>query len=115
MVAPFSELPVACCRLPVVGCRLSVVQPQLATRNWQLATGNLSLHMIARGVLLVGHVVHPLDALAVERLDDGDVRHRRGPRGAVPVLLAGRTPDDVAGPDLHDRASLALHQTASGG
>jgi hypothetical protein len=41
---------------------------------------------------------------AIELFGDGDVRHGRGGRGAVPVLLAGRDADDVAGPDLLDRA-----------
>ena len=40
---------------------------------------------------------------------------RRGRRRAVPVLLAGREPDDVAGPDLLDRAALALRPAAAGG
>ena len=35
--------------------------------------------------------------------------------GAVPVLLAGREPDDVAGADLLDRPALALHPAAAGG
>ena len=49
------------------------------------------------GVLLVADLLHPVDGLAVERFLDGDVRHRRGRRRAVPVLLAGREPDHVAG------------------
>src|SRR3954469_20117584 len=49
-------------------------------------------------VLLVGDVLHPLDHLAVEPLLDGDVGHRRGGRRPVPVLLARREPDHVAGP-----------------
>ena len=35
-------------------------------------------------------------------------RHRGRRRSAVPVLLAGREPDDVAGADLLDRPALAL-------
>ena len=45
---------------------------------------------------------------------DGDVRHRRDWRGAVPVLFAGRDPDHVAGPDFLDGAAPALHATAAG-
>ena len=37
---------------------------------------------------------------------NGDVRHGRGRRGAVPVLLARREPDHVARPDFLDRAAL---------
>ena len=52
--------------------------------------------------------------LAVELFLDGDVGHGRGRRGAVPVLLARREPDDIAGPDLLDRAALALDPAAAG-
>ena len=33
----------------------------------------------------------------------------------MPVLLAGREPDDVARPDFFDRPTLALHPTYAGG
>src|SRR5439155_21082174 len=59
-------------------------------------------------VLFVGNLLQPLDGLAVELLLDGEVRHRRGRGGAVPVLLAGREPDNVAGADLLDRPAPAL-------
>src|SRR3954471_13168197 len=39
-------------------------------------------------VLLVGDVFEPVDGLAIELLLDGDVRHRRGWRRAVPMLFA---------------------------
>jgi hypothetical protein len=65
-------------------------------------------------VLLVGDVRHPLDQLAVERLLDGDVRHGRGWRGAVPVLLAGPEPDHVAGMDRFDWAAFPLDSPAAG-
>src|SRR5690348_6663517 len=66
-------------------------------------------------VLRVADVLHPVDDLAVERFLDGDVGHRRGRRGAVPMAVAGRTPDRVAGADLLDRAVLALRPAAAGG
>jgi hypothetical protein len=67
------------------------------------------------GVLLfVGHFLHPVGALAVEPFDKGDVGHRRGGCGTVPVLLPRRKPDDVTRMDFFDRAYPALHPAASG-
>src|SRR5262249_24319824 len=65
-------------------------------------------------VLFVADRFHPVHRLAVELFLDGDVRHGRGRRGAVPVLLARREPDHVARPDLLDRAAPALGQAAAG-
>jgi len=59
-------------------------------------------------VLLVGDLLHPIGALPVERLHDRDVRHGDRGRGAVPVLLAGRDPREVAHPDLVDGVSPPL-------
>src|SRR5207244_8836145 len=59
-------------------------------------------------ILLVGDFLHPGHDLAVERLLDGDVGHRAGRRRAVPMLVLGRAPDDVAGADLDDRLAVAL-------
>src|SRR6185369_2353071 len=53
-------------------------------------------------VVVVAHLLHPLDRLAVELLLDGDVSHRGRRRRAVPVLLAARDPDHVARTDLLD-------------
>ena len=41
--------------------------------------------------------------------------HGGGRRGTVPMLFARREPDDVAGPDLLDRAALALRPAAARG
>src|SRR3954468_17145749 len=68
-----------------------------------------------RAVLRVGDVLHPVDHLPVERFLNGDVRHRRGGRRAVPVLLVRRAPDHVPGPDLLHRAPFALHEAEAGG
>src|SRR5690348_11289638 len=65
-------------------------------------------------VLRVADVLHPVDDLAVERFLDGDVGHRRGRRGAMPVAVARRAEDHVAGADLLDRAVLALRPAAAG-
>src|SRR4051812_2827315 len=40
--------------------------------------------------------------------------HRLGRRRAMPVLLAGRKPHDIAGPDFLDRPALALHPAKAG-
>src|SRR5207237_3954680 len=65
-------------------------------------------------VLLVADVLHPVDHLAVLLFLNGDMGHGRGRRSAVPVLLAGRKPNHITGPDLLDRAALALSPAASG-
>src|SRR5213593_1458949 len=63
-------------------------------------------------VLLVSHMLEPLDCLAIEGLLDSDVLHRVLGPGAVPVLLTGGELHDVAGVDLLDRAALTLHEPA---
>src|SRR3954469_5884326 len=64
--------------------------------------------------LIVADLLHPVDALSVEGLGDRDVGHRGGGGRAVPVLLAGRNPDHVAGADLLLRAAFALGPAAAG-
>src|SRR4051812_29536237 len=56
-------------------------------------------------VLFVAHLFHPVDGLTVELFLHGEVRHDRGRRGAVPMLLTRREPDHVTGPNFPDRAS----------
>ena len=51
-------------------------------------------------VLLVAHLLHPLHSRAVAMLRNGDVRHGRVRRRAVPVLLTGGDPHDVSGSNL---------------
>src|SRR6266581_2941864 len=65
-------------------------------------------------VLLVGDFLHPVDHLSVEFLLDRDMGHRGGGRCAMPMLLAWRAPDHVAGSDDLDGAAPALHKTAAG-
>src|SRR4051812_13425559 len=64
-------------------------------------------------VLLVADFLHPVDSSAVEPLLNGDVRH--GCRGcrAVPMLLARRERDHVAGSNLLDGAAPALRAAAA--
>jgi len=66
-------------------------------------------------ILLVGDRLQPVHGLAVELFLNGDVRHRRGRRGTVPVLLAGRYPDYVAWTDFLNWSALALNASAAGG
>src|SRR5215207_7903759 len=78
--------------------------------GWHLAR----LHGPRSGlVLFVGDLLHPVDGKAVECLLNGDVRHRRGRRGAVPVFLIGLEPDHISRMDFLDRAALALYQAAA--
>src|SRR5207244_11498605 len=65
-------------------------------------------------VLFVADLLHPVDGLAVELFHNRDVRHGRGWRRAVPMLLTRRAPDHVTGPNLLDRTAPALHQAAAG-
>src|SRR5688572_22693492 len=60
-------------------------------------------------VLLVADMLQPVDGLAVELLVDGGVRQGRRRRGAVPVLFAGRDPDDIARADFLDRPAPPLY------
>src|SRR5438132_4051148 len=66
-------------------------------------------------VLFVADFFHPVHDLAVECFLNGDMRHGCGGRRTMPMLFARRKPDHVAGVYLLDRASLALHPTATGG
>jgi hypothetical protein len=63
-------------------------------------------------ILFVADLFHPLDNLAVELFLNGDVRHGRGRCSPMPVLLAGRKPDHITGPDLLDRSAVALKPPA---
>src|SRR6266704_3185698 len=65
-------------------------------------------------VLLVADLFLPVDVVAVERFRNGDMRHRGRRCGAVPVLLAGWKPDDIAGTDFFDRSALALRPAKAG-
>ena len=65
--------------------------------------------------MLIAHLLHPVDNLAIERFLNGNVRHRGRRCGAVPVFLAGRKPHHVAGSDFFDRGAPALYQPRAGG
>ena len=68
----------------------------------------LMLRKELQSILFVADLLHPVHDLAVEFFLDGDVRHRGRRRGPVPVLLAGREPDHVAGVDFLDHDSATV-------
>src|ERR1051325_10225063 len=65
-------------------------------------------------IILVGHLLHPLDMLAVERFLHRDVHHAGIGTGAMPVFLVRRDPYGVARLDLANRPALRLHATDAG-
>jgi hypothetical protein len=65
--------------------------------------------------LLVADLFHPIDTFAVELFHDCDVRHCNGRCATVPMLLARRTPDSIAGPDFLFGLAPTLRPAASGG
>jgi hypothetical protein len=78
--------------------------------NWtDLVPGRMSAL-----ILLVADLLHPVDDFAVELFLGCDVRHGRSRRSTMPMFLARRKPDHIAGPDFFDGATLALHSTATG-
>ena len=64
--------------------------------------------------MFVADLFHPVDNLTVELFLNSDVRNGRGGRSPMPVLLAGREPDHITGPDLFDKSALALNPAAPG-
>ena len=64
-------------------------------------------------VLLIADLFQPVDYLAVLLFLNGDVHHRRGRRGPMPMLLAGRKPDYIAGPNFFDWTGPALGASAA--
>ena len=66
-------------------------------------------------ILLVADLFQPVHGPAIQLFLDGDVRQGGGRRGAVPMFLAGRKPDDVAGPDFFNRPAPALCASAASG
>src|SRR5215207_8942585 len=66
----------------------------------QPARGGAGCSPRSGAILRVADVFQPVDDLAVERFRNRDVRPRYGWRRAVPVLLAGPEPNDIARLDL---------------
>ena len=105
---------ISICTSCSVGSRRAIVVP--SERRCR-AGGGVSfrfVHELCSLVLFVADLFHPVDHFAVELFLNGDVGHRRGWRGAVPMLLAGRNPDHVARPDFLDRAAPTLRPAATG-
>jgi hypothetical protein len=73
-----------------------------------------TIQRLLRTVLLIADMFHPVNNLAILLLLDGDVRHARRRRSAVPMLFAWREPDDITGPDLLDWSTFALSPPAPG-
>src|SRR3982750_3776455 len=65
-------------------------------------------------ILLVGDMLHPGDGRAVERFLDRDVSHGGRVGRAVPMLVIGRAPYDVAGADLDPLLAFALGPAGAG-
>jgi len=66
-------------------------------------------------ILFVADLFHPVDNLTVELFLNGDVRHGRGRRGSMPVLLTRRKPDHITRTDFLDRPAPTLRPAATGG
>src|SRR6476660_4735468 len=105
----------------------SVGLPMLASGTFSIRTSPALYITVARMVLFlesvggwagavfgVGHLFHQVDDLSVECFLDGDVRHCRRRRRAVPMTMVGRAPQDVARVDLDDRPAFALRPALAG-
>src|SRR5947208_6902471 len=73
-----------------------------------------SLAPVSKLILFVTDLFHPVDDFTVELFLNGDVCHGCGWRSAMPMLLAGRKPDHITGPDFLDRATPTLRPPESG-
>jgi hypothetical protein len=78
---------------------LRIIPQSAVKRSLQLFGSQLSqLPTINFSVLFVADFFHPVDRFAVQRLLNGDVRHRGRRRSVVPMLLTGWNPDHIARP-----------------
>src|SRR4051812_31466712 len=90
--------------------RETSIQP-LCRGRWPVRLGPRPARTCA--VLLIADVLQPVHQLPIQRLLNCDMRQGRFWRGAMPMLLSGREPDNVAGMNFFDRAALALHPAAA--
>src|SRR6478735_3567044 len=84
-----------------VGCWI-VASGTFSIRTWWapgITVARIGLLLLLIGeageVFLVGNVLHPGHGRTVEALLDRDMGHGGGRRGAVPVLVLGRAPQDA--------------------
>src|SRR5438876_10468961 len=73
----------------------------------------LSLSRRSGLILFVADLFHPVGGLAVELFLNGDVRHGRSWRSAMPVFLSRRNPDHVSRTDFLDWTGPASYPTAA--
>src|SRR6266699_4552583 len=73
-----------------------------------LACATVVAEAALRAVLFVANFFHPVNGQACEALLNGDVRHGRGGRGAVPVFLPRLKPDHVPRMNVLNRTTPAL-------
>src|SRR5438876_6076530 len=76
-----------------------------------------ALHLqsrLASAILLITDVFHPIDHLAVERFLNGDMRHCRRRRSAMPMFFARREPYYIARPNFLNRAAPTLNPPKAG-
>src|SRR4051794_23635753 len=84
-----------------------------AEASWPVARYCL-VGMLDGEILFVRHMLQPRDRGAVQRLLDGDVRHRGSVGRAMPVFVVRRTPNDVAGADFDPLLTFALGPAGAG-
>src|SRR6202047_3898410 len=65
-------------------------------------------------VFLVADLPPPIDDLPIEPFLNGDMRHGRCRRRAMPVLFPRREPHHIARPNFLDWTALALRPAAAG-
>src|SRR5580698_5852661 len=67
-----------------------------------------------RLILLVAHMLQPIDGFTIKPLLNGYVRHSGGWRRTMPVFFSRLEPDYIPGPNLLDWATFALRPPPSG-
>jgi hypothetical protein len=65
-------------------------------------------------ILLVGDLLHPVASLTVDLFLNSNMRRAGRCSRAMPMLLAWRDPDYIAGMNLFDGTALLLYPTPTG-
>jgi hypothetical protein len=94
----------------ILSANLQFPSIQLSDENCLALTSSKSS---ITGELIVANFFEPFGGFPAESFLNCDVRHgcRRG--GAMPVFLARRKPDDIAGENFLDRTAVALGPAAA--